>query len=172
MCQLSWNLGASTSWNPQGLCRPVQVLLYLTLEKYCYGINFSLLLFQDCPQHFISPLVYSDLLVHSLKVDRCWVRTPFMSTVGPKKYNLVFGLLWMNGLCMFRALLAHLQEALHKQQSVYCICIMSARCGFGGLGVSKLPSGTQDRGFEPGRSRRIFPAGKIHSMPSFGEEVK
>jgi hypothetical protein len=27
-----------------------------------------------------------------------------------------------------------------------------------------LASGTQDRGFAPDRSRRIFPAGKIHSM--------
>jgi len=27
--RLSWNLGASTSWNPQGLFRPVEVLLYL-----------------------------------------------------------------------------------------------------------------------------------------------
>jgi hypothetical protein len=29
MCQLSWNLGASTSWNPQGLSRPVMGMLYL-----------------------------------------------------------------------------------------------------------------------------------------------
>jgi len=28
MCRLSWNLGASTSWNPQGLSRPVMGLLY------------------------------------------------------------------------------------------------------------------------------------------------
>jgi hypothetical protein len=33
--------------------------------------------------------------------------------------------------------------------------------GFGGLVVSMLDSGTQDRGFEPGQS-----------MPSFGGEVK
>jgi hypothetical protein len=45
-------------------------------------------------------------------------------------------------------------------------------CGFGGLVVSMLASGTQDRGFTPDRSRRIFPAGKIHSMSSFGGEVK
>jgi hypothetical protein len=45
--------------------------------------------------------------------------------------------------------------------------------GFVGLVVSMLASGTQDRGFEPGRSRRIFRAGeKIHSMPSFGGEIK
>jgi hypothetical protein len=29
MCRLSWNLGASTSWKPQGLSRPVMGLLYL-----------------------------------------------------------------------------------------------------------------------------------------------
>jgi len=29
MCRLSGNLGASTSWNPQGLRRPIMGLLYL-----------------------------------------------------------------------------------------------------------------------------------------------
>jgi hypothetical protein len=38
--------------------------------------------------------------------------------------------------------------------------------------VSMLASGTQDCGFAPDRSRRIFPAGKIHSMPSFGRGSK
>jgi hypothetical protein len=42
----------------------------------------------------------------------------------------------------------------------------------GGLVVSMLASGTQDRGFKPGRNRRIFLAKKIHSMASFGGEVK
>ena len=31
ICQLSWNLGASTSWNPQCLSRSVQGFLYLYL---------------------------------------------------------------------------------------------------------------------------------------------
>jgi hypothetical protein len=35
-----------------------------------------------------------------------------------------------------------------------------------------LASGTQDRGLAPDRSRRIFPAGKIHSMPFFGRGSK
>jgi hypothetical protein len=35
--------------------------------------------------------------------------------------------------------------------------------GLGGLGVCVLASGTQDRGFAPDRSRRIFHNGKIHS---------
>jgi hypothetical protein len=38
--------------------------------------------------------------------------------------------------------------------------------------VSMLASGTQDRGFKPGRSGRIFSGVKILSMPSFGREVK
>jgi hypothetical protein len=44
--------------------------------------------------------------------------------------------------------------------------------GFGGLGVSVLASGTQVRGFKPGRGLRIFKVGKILSTPSFGREVK
>jgi hypothetical protein len=44
--------------------------------------------------------------------------------------------------------------------------------GFGGLVVSVLASGTQDRGLKPGQSRRIFRAKKILSTPSFGGEVK
>ena len=36
MCRLSWNPGASTSWNPQGLSRPVMGLLYLYLYP-CFG---------------------------------------------------------------------------------------------------------------------------------------
>jgi hypothetical protein len=35
-----------------------------------------------------------------------------------------------------------------------------------------LASGTQDRGFKPGQSRRIFQGEKILSMLSFGGEVK
>jgi hypothetical protein len=30
MCRLFWNLGTSTSWNPQGLCRPLMGFLYFT----------------------------------------------------------------------------------------------------------------------------------------------
>ena len=33
VCWLSWNLGASTSWNPRGLSRPVMGLLYLYIFK-------------------------------------------------------------------------------------------------------------------------------------------
>jgi len=37
MCRLSWNLAALTSWNPQGLYRPIIELFYL-LPTYVTGI--------------------------------------------------------------------------------------------------------------------------------------
>jgi hypothetical protein len=39
MCRLSRNLGASTSWNPQGLSRPVMELLYLLLHRVNWEKN-------------------------------------------------------------------------------------------------------------------------------------
>jgi hypothetical protein len=36
MCRLSWNLGASNSWNPQALSRPLMGLLYLYYYYYYY----------------------------------------------------------------------------------------------------------------------------------------
>jgi len=47
MCRMSWNVGASTSWNTQGLSRPVMelVYLYLTLVNWsfrCANTSFSI----------------------------------------------------------------------------------------------------------------------------------
>jgi hypothetical protein len=39
MCRLSWNLGVSTSWNPQGLSRLVMGLLYLYLFINCKWVD-------------------------------------------------------------------------------------------------------------------------------------
>jgi hypothetical protein len=44
MCRLSWNLGASTSWNPQSLSWPVMGLLYLR--------TFTLLIYSCSPYAF------------------------------------------------------------------------------------------------------------------------
>jgi hypothetical protein len=46
--------------------------------------------------------------------------------------------------------------------------LIQTMSGFGGLMVSMLASGTQDRGLETGRNLRIFRAKNIHNMPSFG----
>jgi hypothetical protein len=42
MCRLSKNLGASTSWNPKGLSRPVMGLIYLYLCTEYPIIRFEL----------------------------------------------------------------------------------------------------------------------------------
>ena len=40
MCRLSWYLKASNSWNPQGLSRHVQRLLYLYLQTISRDVQF------------------------------------------------------------------------------------------------------------------------------------
>jgi hypothetical protein len=45
MCRLSRNLGASTSWNPQSLSRPVTGLLYFTNFNWISHVLTSLLCF-------------------------------------------------------------------------------------------------------------------------------
>jgi hypothetical protein len=47
MCRLSSDLGASTSWKPQGLSRPVMGLLYL-LFQVCFVVYLLVLLFIIC----------------------------------------------------------------------------------------------------------------------------
>ena len=52
------------------------------------------------------------------------------------------------------------------------ICILYTYSGFGGLVVGMLASGTQDRGFDPGRSPRIFRAKKsIACLPWGGSKA-
>jgi hypothetical protein len=42
--------------------------------------------------------------------------------------HFLLSLLRIKGLYMFRALLAHPQEALHKRHLVYCVRVMSVGC--------------------------------------------
>jgi aspartate/tyrosine/aromatic aminotransferase len=51
--------------------------------------------------------------------------------------HFLFNLLRIKGLYMFRALVAHPQEALHKRHLVYCVRVMSVCCykNWGGTGV-------------------------------------
>ena len=75
ICRLPWNLGASTSWNPQGLYRPVQGQLYLccmtrftlihmdeigqdtngVFTRYLSHRGWSLGRFKNKPRAFLSP---------------------------------------------------------------------------------------------------------------------
>jgi hypothetical protein len=54
-----------------------------------------------------------------------------------------------------------IKVAERQQYNVQLNTFNSQISGFGGLGVSVLASGSQVRGFKPGRSRRIFKSGEI-----------
>jgi hypothetical protein len=51
--------------------------------------------------------------------------------------HFLFNLLRLNGLYMFRALLAHPHESLHKRHLVYCVRVLSVGCyqDWSGTGV-------------------------------------
>jgi hypothetical protein len=49
--------------------------------------------------------------------------------------HFLFSLLRIKGLYMFRALLAHLQEVLHKLHVAYCVRVMSVGCYQGWSGT-------------------------------------
>jgi hypothetical protein len=56
---------------------------------------------------------------------------------------------------------------------IVVVAVVHIRNGFGGLVVSMLASGTQVRGFKPGRSRRIFRAKKsLACLPSEGKQSR
>jgi hypothetical protein len=65
-------------------------------------------------------LVLGDNFEFNIKVNR-YTETNMM--------HVSFNLLRIKGLYMFRALLAHPQEVLHKRHLGYCLRIMSVDCG-------------------------------------------
>jgi hypothetical protein len=62
-------------------------------------------------------------LVLCLKYRRC-VENQYSENA----MHFVFSLLRIKGLYIFRALLAHGQEVLHKRHLVYCVRVMSVGC--------------------------------------------
>ena len=78
MCRLSLKLGASDSWNPQGLSRPVMGLLYLLLSLFAtYDIMLSSSLLHY-PLLIYNPFYSSShLYAHSLSSSLCYTTTIF-----------------------------------------------------------------------------------------------
>jgi hypothetical protein len=70
MCRLSRNLGASNSWNPKGLSRPVMGLLYLAVFFMFFGtmcVNGHIL---DISSYLRYILIYRNL--------EFWYLAPFL----------------------------------------------------------------------------------------------
>ena len=99
MCRLSWNLGASTSWNPQGLSRPVMGLFTFTPQLHWIrsaGEKLIKLLFMLrgagnastlTTKHAISPTAHNSTHLSSLIITSddsspaCTVPTTYQSNV-------------------------------------------------------------------------------------------
>jgi hypothetical protein len=60
--------------------------------------------------------------------QRFGTHCPIFSGMKPTWCTFHSILLRIKGLCMFRALLAHPQEALHKRNLVYCVRVLSVGC--------------------------------------------
>jgi hypothetical protein len=58
----------------------------------------------------------------------CWPCIIAYQYSETKVMDFLFSLLRIKGLYMFRALLAHLKEPLHKRHLVYCVRVMSVGC--------------------------------------------
>jgi len=87
-------------------------------------------------------------------------------------YFPTYKMLWIGRVGVFLPLLAivycHTTIVYRHTTIVYCHTTIWLRWSRG----SVLASGTQVRGFKPGRSHRNFKGEKILSTPSFGGEVK
>jgi hypothetical protein len=101
MCRLFWNPGASTSWNPQGLYRPVMELLYLYFHLHKYPsfylilshlnlvdpfyahfcvIRFNIILSYDCTSRYRKHFTYFRFCMWAIPMctfvlacNSCWV---------------------------------------------------------------------------------------------------
>jgi hypothetical protein len=84
MCQLSWNLEASDSWNSQGLSRPVMGLLYLYRNKYTrvwwcsYWFITLKAIIQMCIVICPTIVVFFTLIGHSFTIPVTRLSTPLL----------------------------------------------------------------------------------------------
>ena len=72
MWRLSWNLGAFTSWNPQGLSRPVQGLLYLTIYHTWSLVTVSQILWFGPWIRYCRRLIFVRILSCTAPEVQCW----------------------------------------------------------------------------------------------------
>jgi hypothetical protein len=67
--------------------------------------------------------------LYRLAIPAPWYRSIHYQYNETKVMHFSFSLMRIKGLFMFRALLGHPQELLHKLHLVYCVCVMSVGCG-------------------------------------------
>jgi hypothetical protein len=103
MCRMSSNLGASTSWNPNGLSRPVMGLLYLYKQAVYNAVacNFSLLL---SFKTFYLYVIHFSLIEHNLTRFQKYILFPrLLSSINISyEMQLFLGFYFKNSTCFGR----------------------------------------------------------------------
>jgi hypothetical protein len=81
MCRLSWILGASTSWNPQGLSRPLMEWLYRLLCPHIglLGMEPS----NNSPSPGFGPVMFEFLASVTMKVTGFYLACPWRRCFSP-----------------------------------------------------------------------------------------
>ena len=93
MCRLSWNLGTSASWNPLGLSRLTQLLLYLCIVLYTQYL-------QDfCESRFVQRMTSS--------LTQLIPQWPFSHVTNRKVLNLVYLCVSLRLMCPIHFLSNH-----------------------------------------------------------------
>jgi len=131
MCQLSWNLRNSTSWNPEGLSRPVMGLLYVSHFKW------PLLTFVSIQDTFYDPEDGDtrNLKLSLLTMDRTqvpltnWLQfdvknqeffgTPMLGDKGREEYQLVRQLQILFSISLIELLVLHSCDSCIQKLCTY-----------------------------------------------------
>jgi hypothetical protein len=91
MCRLSWNLGASNSWNPQGLSRPLMGLYYLALH--------------DVSQHLVTYLkTFSHEPIPLLSLGKYGLRLLLPGLIATSRYPQPYTSAFQLHVCFLRIL--------------------------------------------------------------------
>jgi hypothetical protein len=103
--KMSPNLNECSKWPRPG---SIHSLLHLQIKHV------------DCKCSSSSFTEVAAITISGNNVDHQYSETKWM--------HFLFSLLSIEGLYMFRALLSHPQEGLHKRHFAYCVRVMSAGC--------------------------------------------
>ena len=124
MFRLSWNLGASTSWNPQGLYRPVMGLLYLLL------VNWWILIFH--PSHFTA----SQIELSSL-AGLSHVLFSYAPYVWPNSQSYLYNMTWFNNAFGTYKFLPRRLVKCGPRNMIILFCLLEFKDTYSGFSFSK-----------------------------------
>jgi hypothetical protein len=120
MCRLSWNVGASTSWNPQGLSMPIMGLHYLYLTVCWTGnhhLQTSLVFHHQGKRHIC--FEYRGEQVPTYQTARCHIPDDSnLGTLAPREADISQIPEFLNSI--FPAFSIEIERQLQRYTHVLC----------------------------------------------------